>query len=604
MKKLLTILTISTLASWQISTLILSLVYCLLLTANAQGSGNSLEFIENHGQIVDMEGNLRPDILYVGDGGGAKIYLQQGMVSYVMSEVEGLEEIEELEEKIEHEKNEIEKKKKQEKLTALKANVKLKGHRVDMEFVNANVDASVKVEDPTGGYFNYYLAHCPEGITGVKAHRKVVYENMYPNIDIIFYGGKAKGMEYDFVVKPGGNIRDIKLRYKGDNGIGLDEGKLKIQTTIGDILEEIPEVYQIIEGEKVDIEAAYVLKGNEVSIEVRNYDKTKSLIIDPWITYYGGIFNDIGEGIATDGSGNVVITGSTASINFPVTVGAFQTSFAGGGGAWSGDAIVVKFDAAGNRLWATLYGGSGSDACHGIAIDGSDNVMITGNTLSTDFPVTIGAFQTSHAGGMDAFVVKFDSSGNQLWATFYGGNGWEYSKGIATDGNDNVLIAGNTESTNFPVTGSAFQTSFAGVRDAFVVKLDAAGDTLWATYYGGGDDDEYCNGISIDNNENVVITGFTGSNDFPVTPGAFQTNLVGGYDAFIVKFNPSGNQLWATYYGGTGGDYCYSNGAVDGGNNIIITGITRSTKPSLPITTSSQIGSPKLIACSIQLHYK
>jgi len=147
MKKLLLILAMSIVAHWHISTLI-----C------AQSPGNSLEFIENRGQIIDMEGNLSPDILFVGDGGGAKIYLRKGMVSYVMSEVEGLEDIEELEEEIEHERNEIEKKKKQKKLAVLEANTKLKGHRVDMEFVNANIDAKARVEEPTQGYFNYLIS--------------------------------------------------------------------------------------------------------------------------------------------------------------------------------------------------------------------------------------------------------------------------------------------------------------------------------------------------------------------------------------------------------------------------------------------------------------
>jgi len=200
---------------------LLFILIILNLQSVAQGIGNNLEFIENRGQVVDMEGNLRPDILYVGDGGGAKIYLRKGGVSYVMSEVEGLEEIEELEEEIEHEKNEIEKKKKQEKLAALEANAKLKIHRVDMEFVNANIDAKIRVEEPTQGYFNYYLGHCPEGITGVKAHRKVIYENMYPNIDVVFIpplqrGIKGDLLEYDFVVKPGGNVEDIRLRYNNN----------------------------------------------------------------------------------------------------------------------------------------------------------------------------------------------------------------------------------------------------------------------------------------------------------------------------------------------------------------------------------------------------
>jgi len=585
MKKALKILIIITFYAYcQISTLIFA--------------GNSLEFIENRGQIVDMEGNLRPDILYVGDGGGAKIYLREGMVSYVMSEVEGLEEIEELKEEIEHERNEIEKKKKQEKLAALEANAKLKVHRVDMEFVNANINTSVRVKEPTQGYFNYYLGHCPEGITRVKAHRKVIYENMYPNIDVVFYGGIKEGMEYDFVVKPGGNVEDIRLRYKGaegkiqdagykmqdTDGIEIKEGKLHIKTSLGEIKEEIPEVYQIIDGERVAIEAAYKLVGNEVKIVVGDYDKSKSLIIDPWITYYGGSNWEDGYGIATDGNGNVLITGETYSFDFPVSSGAFQTSF----GGWK-DAFVVKFEPAGSRLWATYYGGGDEDVGYGIATDGNNNVLITGFTWSSNFPVTGGAFQTSNAGAEDAFVVKFDSSGSQLWATYYGGSSYENSWGgcIATDGNDNVLITGYTWSNDFPVTAGAFQTTYAGSEDAFVVKLDGVtGDTLWATYYGGSSYDEGF-GIVTDGSGNVLITGRTRSTNFPVTAGAFQMSKAGvssGYDAFVVKLDTAGDMLWATYYGGSGNEEGYGI-ATDGSGNVLITGWTYST--DFPVTAGA-----------------
>jgi len=183
-------------------------VICLITpSTRGQERGNSLEFIENRGQIVDMEGNLRPDILYVGDGGGAKIYLRQGGVSYVMDNGQLIIDNEEEEElPIDNEQLTIDNDKEEELGT-------LRVHRVDMEFVNANTDAKIRVENPTEGYFNYYLGHCPDGITGIKAHRKVIYENVYPDIDVIFYGGKAKGMEYDFVVKPGGSVEDIKLTW-------------------------------------------------------------------------------------------------------------------------------------------------------------------------------------------------------------------------------------------------------------------------------------------------------------------------------------------------------------------------------------------------------
>jgi len=378
------------------------------------------------------------------------------------------------------------------------------------------------------------------------------------------------GLEYDFVVKPGGNVEDIRLRYKGAEGIEIAGGKLSIKTTLGEIWEEMPAVYQIIKGERVAIEAAYILKSNEVSIEVGDYDKSKELIIDPWITYYGGGSDDKGYGAATDGSGNVVITGQTSSFDFPVSIGAFQTSFGGGFGV---DAFVVKFDAAGNRLWATYYGGSSNDQSYEIAIDRSGNVLITGETESANFPVMLGAFQTTHAGGIwDAFVVKFDAGGNRLWATYYGGGDSDWGNGIATDGSGNVVITGYTSSNNFPVLG-AFQSNKAGGSDAFVVKLDALGSRIWATYYGGSGSD-YAYGIVIDGSDNVVITGYTFSNNFPVL-GAFQSNKAGGSDAFVVKLDALGSRIWATYYGGSGADHgqCI---ATDGSGNVLITGNTSS----------------------------
>jgi len=588
------------------------LVVCLPATSYQQpATSNGLEFIENRGQVVDMEGNLRPDILFIGDGGGAKIYLRQKGVSYVSSKFQvSSSKLEEHEE----EENELE--------TWNMELGTIQVHRVDMEFVNANINASVRVEKPTQGYFNYYLGHCPEGITGVKAHRKVIYENMYPNIDVMFYSPLKKGvrglLEYDFVVKPGGSVEDIILKYKGAESITviasgseaipsmkerdcfglrprndtslIKEGKLHIKTSLGEIKEEIPEVYQIINGERIAIEAAYVLKGNEVSMKVGNYDKSKELIIDPWVTYYGGSGGDGDYGIATDNSGNVLITGRTSSADFPVTPGAFQSNHALG----FNDAFVVKLEPTGNQLWATWYGGGGSDVGRGIATDDSGNVLITGSTASTDFPFTPGAFQTTFAGGNDAFVVKFNAAGNRLWATFYGGDSIDVGYDIATDGSDNVLITGWTKSTDFPVTTGAFQTSNAGGNDAFVVKLDGNdGYPLWATYYGGSGDENFFvgffggGGIATDGSDNVLISGETTSTDFPFTPGAFQTSFAGGTfggDAFVVKLDSAGSQLWATYYGGSSNDFGFGI-ATDGSSNVLITGWTKSI--NFPVTTGA-----------------
>jgi len=310
---------------------------------------------------------------------------------------------------------------------------------------------------------------------------------------------------------------------------------------------------------------------------VGDYDKSRALIIDPWITYFGGAGLETGYGIATDGNGNMLITGQTFSNNFPVTPGAFQTNRAG-----RLDVFVLKFNTEGNRLWATYYGGVLNDAGRSITTDGSNNVLITGWTWSTGFPVTPGAFQPSFGGASyDGFVMKFDAAGNRLWATYCGGNGNDLGQGIATDGNSNVVITGYTNSTDFPVTPGAFQTSNnAGSFDAFVVKLNAAGNQLWATYYGGSNLD-YAHGIATDGSDNVLITGWTNSINLPVTPGAFQTSFGGDFDAFVVKFDSAGDTLWATYYGGILEDHAYGI-ATDGSSNVLITGYTNS--PNFPIT--------------------
>jgi hypothetical protein len=311
-----------------------------------------------------------------------------------------------------------------------------------------------------------------------------------------------------------------------------------------------------------------------------------------WATYYGANGQDQGNGIATDPSGNIVITGYTYSTNFPVGASAgnnvFQPTYGNSGTASTyGDAFVVKFDPAGTRLWATYYGGAEMDSGLGISADAGGNLVITGSTLSINFPIGASGgntiFQASFGGLSDAFVVKFAPNGTRLWATFYGGsgdenNGWR-GGGIATDFNGDVVITGHTNSINFPTGLSAGNTMFQGAfgggtgADAFVVKFASNGVRLWATYYGGNDVDEGL-GITTDLSGNVIITGDTYSTNFPIgaTFGntVFQATSGGSYDAFVVKFDSRGMRLWATYHGGNQYEWALSCAADNNGNIYII----------------------------------
>jgi hypothetical protein len=251
-------------------------------------------------------------------------------------------------------------------------------------------------------------------------------------------------------------------------------------------------------------------------------------------TYLGGSASDLGRSIAADALGNAYVTGGTASSNFPTTPGAFQTVF---GGAVTFDAFVTKLNPTGSALlYSTYLGGSAGEEGVGIAIDASANAYVTGQTFSTNFPTTLGAFQAASGGGNDAFVTKLNPTGDGLlYSTYLGGSADDGGFGIAVDASGNAYVTGLTKSTDFPTTLGASQWS--GFVDAFVTKLNPTGDgLLYSTYLGGSGFDEG-SGIAVDAlpSPNAYVTGATDSTDFPTTVGAFQTTPGGGEEAFVAQ---------------------------------------------------------------------
>jgi len=259
-------------------------------------------------------------------------------------------------------------------------------------------------------------------------------------------------------------------------------------------------------------------------------------------TYIGGSESEGGDAIAVDSSGNAYVTGSTKSTNYDVTSGAFKTKKVGG--KFSYDLFVTKLNASGNGLvYSTYIGGSNEDYGLGIAVDGSGNAYVTGQTYSTDYDVTTGAFQTMHGGWTDVFVTKLNASGSSLvYSTYIGGNSEDVANGIAVDGSGNAYVTGYTQSTDYDVTPGAFQTTNGGAYDVFVTKLNASGSGLVYSTYIGGSDGERGNAIAVDGSGNAYVTGTTQSTDYDVTPGAFQTTLGRNYgnDVFVTKLDMSG----------------------------------------------------------------
>src|SRR6266568_2476919 len=422
-----------------------------------------------------------------------------------------------------------------------------------MSLVGAARKPVVSGLDEQPGKANYFIGKDrSKWRTNVPTYAKVHYQNVYPGIDLVYYGNQRQ-LEYDFVVALGADPKKIALRFQGAEKVEIDaQGELVLHTTGGDMHQHKPVIYQEIDGVRRDIDGGYVIKsGKRVGFQIAAYDTSRPLIIDPVVlsysTFLGGSFEDEGSGIAVDAAGNAYVTGMTASINFPTTPGAFNTT----NGQFP-EAFVTKLDPAGSTLvYSTYLGGNGDDRGRGIAVDTLGHAYVTGTTASPDFPTTPGAFQPAFAGpgptpngiGGDAFVTKLDPSGSTLvYSTYLGGGGPDVGSGIAVDADGNAYVTGYTTSPTFPTTVGAFQFIFGGGADAFVAKLDptalGALSLVYSTYLGGVGLDEG-NGIAVDANGNAYVVGRTGtgmtSNDFPTTAGAFQTTFGGIFDAFVAK---------------------------------------------------------------------
>ncbi|MEE9584721.1 MAG: SBBP repeat-containing protein, partial [Candidatus Brocadiales bacterium] len=282
-------------------------------------------------------------------------------------------------------------------------------------------------------------------------------------------------------------------------------------------------------------------------------------------TFLGGSGRDYGQAIALDSSGNAYVTGYTESTNFPTTAGAYDTSY--NGGAW--DVFVSKINSAGSDLaYSTFLGNAYADQGYGIAVDSSGNAYVTGDTRSIFFPTTAGAFDTGWNGSDDwnVFVSKINPAGSGdsdlVYSTFLRGSADDYGRGIAVDSSGRAYVTGYTDSTGFPTTSGAYDTSFNSGNDVFVSKINPAGsgtsDLVYSTFLGGSGKD-YGHGIAVDSSGSAYVTGDTWSSGFPTTSGASDRSFNGSVDVFVSKINPAGSGdaslSYSTFLGGSGRDY-------------------------------------------------
>jgi len=425
---------------------------------------------------------------------------------------------------------------------------------------------------------NYYVGNDPaKWQASVPSFEKILYKGLYDGVDLYTWG-KRSGIKYEFHLAPGASWKDIVVRYEGIEGLAIDaKGALHVQTSLGEIVDSAPVVYQETAGERTEIASRFRLVdahsyGFEISGDV---DIALPTVIDPcllWSHSIGGSGGvEYGYGIAVDGVGNCYVAGYTGSSDFP-TEGGFDKSLNG-----SCDAYVAKVAPSGMVAWSSYLGGSGEDYGQSIATDGTGSCYLTGGTKSPDFP-TSGGFDMALGGACDAFVAKVTSSGTLVWSSYLGGSQYDYGYGIALDATANCYLTGYASSANFPITGG-FDTSYGGGGDAYVAKVTSSGTLVWSSYLGGTGWDEG-HGIAADGAGNCYVTGDTNSSDFP-TAGGFDASLAGGWgvyhsDAFVAKVTSSSTLVWSSYVGGSGDDH--GNGVgVDWEGNCYVTGMTWSS---------------------------
>jgi hypothetical protein len=529
----------------------------LMVRANGIPSKNTGPegYIENKGQITDQNLQPNPSVKYLLLADGLNIQLRQGGFSYDSYTMEADEPVQAKpmpRNDLKHPKP-----------------YRMLFNRVDIEFVGANPEPMMEALVPSDDYTNYYNGE-EEGILFVHSYQKIVYHDLYPGIDLEF-GIENHQPKYNFIVHPGANPSLIRWKYIGASDVRFAESKIMLKVIAGFIEETIPETFVKETGNRVALKYQHTGSG-EFSFSAATYPGNQTLVIDPapWATYYGASGEDDGMSIAVDRWGNVLMGGFTSSTTNIASSGAHQSTFGGG----QSDGLIVKFSSTGARRWATYYGGAvQGDWIYGIACGQTGNVYIGGTTGSTAGIASTGAFQTVMGGDYDGFIARFDSTGVRRWGTYIGGNTYDYAYTMTIDKNENVIITGETFSTNGIATAGAIQTnknSFSS-SDSWIEKFDSSGARTWGTYYGGdGIDIGY--GITTDTSNNIIIAGYTWTGIGFSTPGVFQPTGGGGMnDGYVLKLGPGGNRIWCTYFG-NGNDEHFRAVVTDKAGNIYAAG--------------------------------
>jgi gliding motility-associated-like protein len=543
---------------------------------------SAVRFIENKGQWEQK-------ILYAADLPMGRVFIEQDRLTYVFCDISDLHD-----RWFHRSEKEL-------------GSFPLDCHSFTVRFPGSNMAAPIRAEKKESYHHNYFIGQDrSKWATDVALFEQVEYRDLYPGIHLVIRG-QENGLKYDLIVEPGADPSQIRLDYEGLSNLSIVKEQLKLETEILTIVEDKPYAYQA----STEVPCFFQLDGNTVQFNMpAGYDDSRELVIDPTLifsTFTGSFTDNFGFTATYDIDGNLFAGGIAYGQGYPVTNGAYQTSFAGG----TFDMAITKFGPTGAHLWSTYIGGSSADQPHSLIANDAGELYIMGRSYSNNFPVSNTAYDGTHNGNADIVVSRLSPNGNALLgSTYIGGaaddavnmtiayqqssvkfNYGDDARGeIVLDDNGDVLVAACTQSNNFPVSAGAVQQQIGSQQDGCAFKLSPDLSTLaWSTFLGGNDNDAAYS-LKVDGAGNVFVTGGTESTNFATTPFTVQPLKPGGIDGFIVKIDPSGSNLLASTYIGTS-DYnqCYFI-ELDRDFDVYVVGQKHGTWPISPNVWSTPSG--------------
>lgn len=453
----------------------------------------------------------------------------------------------------------------------------LRQHSLKLSFNGLGEVANISGANKFPFYHNYFLGNDPTDWRGkVPVYQAV--NQQYNSGAVVKYQAMGTQFKYDIVLPSGFDISQVSIGYSGHYNLTIKEGNLVIATSVQNIIESIPEAYQIIKGKKVPVKCSYVLKDDKtVGFIASKYNNKYPLVIDPvlvFATYSGSVGDNFGYTAAFDSKGCLYAGGIEDNISgaYPVTAGAFQTKYGGRGPVNAPvflpcDATISKYNPTGSALlYATYLGGSNNEYPHSLVVDANDNLVILGTTLSKNFPVMPKGFDTSQNGAHDLYVVKLTADGSTMMGgTYLGGSlddginsgslhynyADDFRGDVLTDDSGYIYVATCTKSANFPVTAGAQQKNKDAALDGVVMVLNPDIESLrWSTFYGGESNDAAYS-IKLDDSARLFVGGGTSSADLPMFGNGLNKTYLGGTaDGYIVRIDRvSGNFLQSTFWG-------------------------------------------------------